>query len=285
MVHYYDSISEDLQEWALSQQVFFIASAPLTGKHINVSPKGLPASTLSIFDGNHVGYIDATGSGIETVSHMYENGRATIMFCSFDQSPRIMRWFCTGRVVEWDHPDFDKWLAKMGKEKIPGTRAIILLDVWKGISAQAEGWSALNPFILRKTDRLDVVQTSCGYAVPVVSQSIDPSRVHEGPRAYMEDRKTLGHWAGNQVEKGTLHTYRQSKNVRSLDGCGGLRVARRQRGEFVLLQDGLIWLRRIARQWDAILFGVVLALVIMAMLRVVSGTLDLRVPSSIRFMG
>jgi len=91
MVHYYDSISDELRDWALQHQVFFVASAPLAGKHVNVSPKGLPASTLTVFDPNHVGYIDATGSGIETSSHMYENGRATIMFCSFDKSPRIMR--------------------------------------------------------------------------------------------------------------------------------------------------------------------------------------------------
>ena len=132
MVHYYDSIPGSLAEWAMQQQVFFIASAPLVGKHVNLSPKGLPASTLSIFDANHVGYIDATGSGIETISHVYENGRATIMFCSFDKTPRIMRWFCKGSVVEWDQPDFEPTLKRMGKKKYAGTRAIILFEVWKG---------------------------------------------------------------------------------------------------------------------------------------------------------
>lgn len=132
MVHFYDAIPEFLSDWAMQQQVFFIASAPLTGQHINLSPKGLPASTLHVFDPNHVAYIDATGSGIETVAHMYENGRATIMFCSFDKLPRIMRWFCKGRVVEWDQPGFEELLTKMGKEKITGARAVILLDVWQG---------------------------------------------------------------------------------------------------------------------------------------------------------
>jgi hypothetical protein len=128
----YDSISSDHQNWALRQDLFFIASAPLVGRHINLSPKGQPSSTLTIFDGNHVGYLDATGSGIETVSHVYENGRATLMFCSFAASPRIMRWFCKGRVIEIDHPEYSHWLAKMGKEEYPCTRAIILLDVFKG---------------------------------------------------------------------------------------------------------------------------------------------------------
>ena len=132
MVAFYDSISDDHAEWALKQQVFFIASAPLVGDHVNLSPKGMPMSTLHVFDGNNVAYMDATGSGIETVSHIYENGRATIMFCSFGKSPRIMRWFCTGRVVEWDQPEFEELLKKMNKAKIDGARAIIMLHVWKG---------------------------------------------------------------------------------------------------------------------------------------------------------
>lgn len=111
---------------------FFIASAPLVGAHINLSPKGLPASTLHAFDASHVAYIDATGSGIETIAHVYENRRATIMFCSFDKLPRIMRWFCKGRVVEWDQPEFEELLKKMGNEKVTGARAIVLLDVWQG---------------------------------------------------------------------------------------------------------------------------------------------------------
>ena len=116
---------------ALKQQVFFTASAPLTGKHVNVSPKGLPSSTFSIFDPNHAAYVDATGSGNETISHVYENGRITIMFCSFASAPRIMRFFCWGKVVEWDQPGFEGLIGKMGKEKIQGARAVVLLDVFK----------------------------------------------------------------------------------------------------------------------------------------------------------
>ena len=116
---------------ALDQQVFFTASAPLTGKHVNISPKGLPSSTFSIFDPNHAAYVDATGSGSETISHVYENGRITIMFCSFAKSPRIMRFFCMGKVVEWDDVRFGQLLKRMGKERIEGARAVILLDVFK----------------------------------------------------------------------------------------------------------------------------------------------------------
>jgi hypothetical protein len=131
MVKYYSSIEPDLAEWALKQAVFFTASAPLAGRHINLSPKGLPATSFSILNPNLCAYVDATGSGIETVSHILENGRVTIMFCSFETSPRIMRLFCTGRVVEWNEPGFEGWLTRMGNKKVTGMRAVILLDVFK----------------------------------------------------------------------------------------------------------------------------------------------------------
>lgn len=85
-----------------------------------------------MLDPNHVCYMDATGSGIETVSHVHENGRATLMFCSFDRAPRIMRWFCRGRVIEWDQPEFDVMLDRMKKNRIDGARAILAFEVFKG---------------------------------------------------------------------------------------------------------------------------------------------------------
>ena len=276
MVHYYDHIPDDLVEWALKQQVFFIASAPLVGSHINLSPKGLPASTLHVFNKNEVGYIDATGSGIETISHIYENGRATIMFCSFDKSPRIMRWFCTGRVVEWDQPEYEGLLKSMGKEEITGARAVIVLHVYKGEISPQDDW--------REWVLMRIAQTSCGYAVPMVSSTIDPTKVSEGPRAYLEDRKTLGHWAGQQIEKGVMHEYRQKMNTRSLDGCAGLKVARRQRGEWMLVQDCLIWSKRVVKQQEAMILGAVLTILFMMAVHVAVQLLGLRVPSSIRVL-
>jgi hypothetical protein len=111
-----------MTEWALKQAVFFTASAPLTGR---------PATSFSILSPNLCAYVDATGSGIETVSHILENGRVTIMFCSFETSPRIMRLFCTGRVVEWNEPGFEGWLKRMGNKTFTGMRAVIVLDVLK----------------------------------------------------------------------------------------------------------------------------------------------------------
>lgn len=129
MGKFYQSIPDDLRDWALQQRVFFVASAPLRGRHVNLSPKGLPDACLAILGPNQVAYIDSTGSGCETIAHVRENGRVTLMFCSFDRTPRILRLFCTGSVVEWNQPEFLACLRRMGKPRFVGARAIIQLDV------------------------------------------------------------------------------------------------------------------------------------------------------------
>ena len=133
MVKFYDSISPEHSAWILAQPVFFVATAPSVGKHVNVSPKGLPSSSLAILGPNEAAYVDATGSGNETISHVRENGRITLMCCSFGPSPRILRLFCTGRVVEWNEAAFRVLISRMGMADkcLEGARAIIHLDVFK----------------------------------------------------------------------------------------------------------------------------------------------------------
>lgn len=131
MPHFYDTFPEHLQHWALNQSIFFTASAPINGRHINLSPKGVPSRTFGIFDQNHAAYVDLTGSGAETISHIYENGRVTVMFCSFGKNPRILRLFCKGRVIESDQSGFAETIAAMGLQIVPGARAVVLLDIWK----------------------------------------------------------------------------------------------------------------------------------------------------------
>ncbi|CAD6449251.1 e1fad658-32c6-41e0-a2f2-f68ef716f755 [Sclerotinia trifoliorum] len=202
MVQYFPSIKPEFAEWAIAQPVFFTASAPRWGRHVNVSPKGLLDATFTVLGPNSCAYIDATGSGIETISHIYENGRVTIMFCSFTSTPRIMRFFCTGHVIEWNTPQFSSLLSKMGKARVDGARAIILLDVWK-------------------------VQTSCGYGVPthtpLSTQIENPS---QGP---WTSRQTLGHWASQKVAKSEMQDYQVLNNSYSLDALPGLKSARNQR--------------------------------------------------------
>lgn len=95
----------------------------------------------------------------------------------------------------------------------------------------------------------------------------------------MKDRGTLGHFAKKTVQQGLMEWYQQKANVRSLDGLGGLRAARRGNGESMLVQDVLIWSRRMLRQWDAMLTGAIVMLFALGLLRlifriVVDGGLD-----------
>ena len=86
----YEVLDDGLAEFIRRQHVFFVATAPLAADgHVNVSPKGL--DTFAIVDPHTVAYADLTGSGIETVAHLRENGRITLCFCAFEGPPRILR--------------------------------------------------------------------------------------------------------------------------------------------------------------------------------------------------
>ena len=130
------------------------------------------------------------------------------MFCSFAASPRILRFFARGTVIEWDSPLRAPLVSRMSVGSITGARAVILLDVFK-------------------------VQTSCGFGVPCLALEEHPEKPGE-KRPVLADRDTIGHWAKNKVEKGELEKYQADNNVESLDGLPGLRIARRRAGERVL---------------------------------------------------
>lgn len=83
-------IDEGLAAWIAEQPMFFVASAPLAADgHVNLSPKGY--DSLRVLGPTRVAYLDLTGSGAETIAHVRENGRITIMCCAFHGPPRIVR--------------------------------------------------------------------------------------------------------------------------------------------------------------------------------------------------
>lgn len=175
MAKFYESISEKLQEFIAAQHMFFVASAPLSAEgHVNLSPKG--QDCFRVLSPNRVAYLDLTGSGNETSAHLHENGRLTIMFCAFDGPPNVVRLFGTGHVVLPGDADWEELKALY--PDIPGARQIITADIHK-------------------------VQTSCGFAVPLMD--------------FVADRDTLTKWAENRGEDG-LHAYWCEKNVKSQDG-------------------------------------------------------------------
>jgi hypothetical protein len=133
-------IDDSARKFIEAQPLFFSASAPLASSgHINVSPKG--HDTLRVLGPTSVAYLDLTGSGVETISHLKENGRIVLMFCAFQGPPQILRLHGLGTVLEPGHEKF-QGLATLFPA-YEGTRAIILVEVSR-------------------------VSDSCGYSVPLL---------------------------------------------------------------------------------------------------------------------
>ena len=121
-----------------AQHLFFVATAPAGPHgHINLSPKGLDA--FRILSPRTVAYADLTGSGIETIAHLRENGRIVIMFCALAGPPRILRLHGHGEVIEPCHDDFDT--LRQLFPPLESLRAVIRV-------------------------RLDRIADSCGFGVP-----------------------------------------------------------------------------------------------------------------------
>ncbi len=138
MAKVFERIDDSLRDWIEKQKIFFVSTAPLSADGmVNCSPKGYDA--FRILNDREVAYLDLTGSGIETVAHLQENGRIVFMFCSFEQVPRIVRLHGKGFVHPVGSPEFEKLLEQF--EPRSGMRSIIRAE------------------ILRVSD-------SCGYGVP-----------------------------------------------------------------------------------------------------------------------
>jgi hypothetical protein len=162
------SITPPVADWIRRQHVFFVATAPLDAAgHVNVSPKGL--DTLRILDDVTVAYLDLTGSGAETVAHLRENGRITLMWSAFEGPPRIVRVQGRGEVLAVDDP-----LVAGRFDDIPGARAVIVVHA-------------------------DRISDSCGYSVPLYSFEGHRSKLvewadHRGPEglaAYRAEKNAV----------------------------------------------------------------------------------------------
>lgn len=173
MAQQFDHILPQHAAFIARQHIFFTASAAPEG-HVNVSPKGL--DTFRLFDEHTVAYLDLTGSGNETAAHLRRSPRLTLMFCAFDGSPLILRLYGEGRALGVGTPAFAERASAF--TLLPGTRQIIEV-------------------------RVDLVQTSCGFGVPLFD--------------YQGERTALTRQAEAWGEAGLLD-YWTRKNLRSIDG-------------------------------------------------------------------
>jgi hypothetical protein len=165
------AIDAKLADFMVSQPVFFVATAPLRGGHVNCSPKGNDGD-FQVLDDRRVAYQDMTGSGIETIAHLRENGRLVIMFCAFSGPPRIVRLHGRGQVVV---PGDGRYAGLEGRFRPSlGRRSFIVVDVER-------------------------VSTSCGFGVPLMT--FDRHRDNmarwaeakgpDGLKAYREEKNAL----------------------------------------------------------------------------------------------
>lgn len=167
----YDAIEGKLEDFILKQHVFFVATAPLSGDGlVNLSPKGL--DSFRILDPRTVAYLDLTGSGVETIAHLKENGRVVIMFCAFDGPPKIVRLHGHGEAIEPGAAEFDDLAARF--PTYPGIRSVIRVDCQR-------------------------ISDSCGFGVPLMSYESDRSQLPahaerkgpEGIEAYKATKNAL----------------------------------------------------------------------------------------------
>ena len=177
MAKFYTELDNSLRRFIAEQKIFFTASAPNDGR-VNLSPKGM--DSFRCLDRKTVAYLDLTGSGNETAAHIFENGRLTIMFCSFTEKTLILRLYGRGRVVRKNDEDWNRLYSNF--TPIVGERQIIVLEI-------------------------ESVQTSCGFAVPVYELKEEREKLVEwaenkGENGLLEYRQTK-----NQISIDGLPTH------------------------------------------------------------------------------
>ena len=176
MAKQFSAMSDALMRFAGRQRIFFAASAA-PGARVNVSPRD--TRHLRVVDATTVIWLDMVGSGSETAAHLFADGRLTIMFCAFEGPPMILRLYGRGTSLV---------------RGTPGYQA--LLD------AHYDGTAPVNARQIVRLDA-DLVQTSCGFSVPLFD--------------FREDRAVLDDWAAKKGVEG-IDAYIADKNATSMDG-------------------------------------------------------------------
>lgn len=173
MARRFDRLGDDHIAFINAQPLFFTGSAAPTGR-VNVSPKGM--DSLRILGANRILWLNLTGSGNETAGHLAEDPRITLMWCSFSRRPLILRAFGTARTIHRNAADWSELADRFGTPL--GARQVYDM-------------------------RIDLVQTSCGYAVPFMD--------------FAGERDTLVKWTEDKGDDG-LRAYWADTNSETLDG-------------------------------------------------------------------
>ena len=169
MAKFYTKITSRLQKFIEAQKIFFVTTAPNSGR-INLSPKGM--DSFRVINENRVLWLNVTGSGNETAAHLLENQRITIMFCSFEKVPNILRLYGKGTEIKPSDKSWDEVISLF--PKVPGTRQIFDITI-------------------------DSAQTSCGMSIPFMEYKGERNDLNdwaenegeENIKQYWEDRNQI----------------------------------------------------------------------------------------------
>lgn len=146
----YDALDQGLIDFIKAQKIYFVATAPRADEgHVNLSPKGY--DSFAVLDPNTVAYLDLGGSGVETIAHVRENGRITIMFCAFEGAANILRLYGRGEAICMGEPGFEAL-----KELFPGfdrARAVVRVKLER--IADSCGWGVPKYEFRNERDQLE----------------------------------------------------------------------------------------------------------------------------------
>nr|AIA11351.1 Pyridoxamine 5'-phosphate oxidase [uncultured bacterium] len=169
MAKFQTELNEKLTGFIRQQKIFFTATAPAQGR-INLSPKGI--DTFRCLDSKTVAYLDLTGSGNETSAHLQENGRLTVMFCSFTEKPLILRLYGQGEVVKIGTERWNELIPNFIRDF--GERQIIVLQI-------------------------ESLQTSCGFGVPIYELVEERDTLIDWAEGKNEE-KLKEYWRANNLQ-------------------------------------------------------------------------------------
>lgn len=174
MAKHFDALRDDHIGFIAASHIFFVATAAATGR-VNVSPKGM--DSLRVLGPNRIVWLNVTGSGNETAGHLLDSNRMTLMWAGLETRPLILRVYGRARAAHVGEADWTALAAHL--PALPGARQIFDMEI-------------------------DLVQTSCGFAVPHFD--------------YAGERDTLLRWAETSGDEGVRAMWDEN-NRTTIDGA------------------------------------------------------------------
>ncbi len=132
----FTELSDKHIEFIKKQKIYFVGTAATTGT-VNLSPKG--DDSLKVIDSQTIAWLNLTGSGNESASHVLQNPRMTLMFCAFEGKPLILRAYGQARMLHRNDSEWSNYIDLFPASI--ASRQIFILDI-------------------------ELVQSSCGMSVP-----------------------------------------------------------------------------------------------------------------------